>query len=425
MNEDFIQYLWKYKKFDLKNLRTTEEQCLILHRVGEHNTQSAGPDFFNALISIADQKWAGNVEVHYKSSDWYVHQHETDKAYDNVILHVVWEDDIHIYRQDNTSIPTLQLKNYIDKHLLLQYQKLYSTSNTNWISCERLISKVPDFIMNHWQERLYIERLEQKSIVITSLLKNSTNNWEATLFKLLAKNFGLKVNSEAFLSLANSIDFSVIQKCSTALHTLEALFLGQAGLLNKDIDIPYAGKLRKEYEFLKNKFQLQTNGIIPMQFFRLRPANFPTLRLAQLAALYYKNTNFFHNSIKSTSIDETYKLFEIETTNFWNTHYTLEKQSKYRKKRLSRAFIDLIVINTIIPFRFAYAKSKGYHDDKVFNLIQELSFEKNSIIDNFTALKVPVHHVMHSQALLQLKTKYCEQKACLQCAVGNYLLNQD
>ncbi len=426
MNEDFLHYLWKHKKFELSKLKTTHQQEIVLNSVGLHNTYSGGPDFFNALISIDGQKWAGNVEIHYKSSDWYAHNHEKDRAYDNVILHVVWEDDISVFRKDNTQLPTLQLKEYVSKKLLARYQIVFKRDNPKWIACEKQFQKVSDFVMSNWQERLFLERLEQKSELILSLLKNTSNDWEAILFQLLAKNFGLKVNGEAFLSLANSLDFSIIRKCSKNLDQLEALLFGQANLLYNHNEIGYVRKLQEEYEFLKNKFQLNSIGVLPFHFFRLRPSNFPTVRLAQLASLYYKNQNFFSDIIQTNTIEEVYELFKVATSDFWENHYTFDKQSTRRKKNISKSFIDLILINTIIPIKFIYAKNQGKNsDESIFELISNIPKEKNSIIESFTVLKAPIDNAMHTQAMIQLKNNYCDQKACLRCAIGNYLLNQD
>ncbi len=426
MNEDFIQYLWRYKKFELSNLKTTKGQEVVIHKLGTHNTNNSGPDFFNAQISVEGQKWAGNVEIHMKSSDWYVHNHENDRSYDNVILHAVWEDDMAIFRKDNTSIPTLQLRDYVDNKLLTSYRNFFLQNNNKWIACENQLPLVSDFVMYNWQERLFLERLEQKSHSIVTLLKNSANNWEAVLFKLLAKNFGLKVNSEAFLSLANSFDFSIVQKCSRNLNRVEALFFGQAGFLEVESEIQYVHDLQQEYDFLKHKFHLDTKGVIPLQFFRLRPSNFPTIRLAQLAKLYSTHQQLFAKVIETNESKDFYELFKVDTSDFWKNHYTFEKESTPRKKNITPSFIDLILINTIIPIKFVYAKYQGKNpEDEVFDLISQLHYEKNSIITNFLDAGVEIKNALHSQAMIQLKNKYCDQKACLKCAIGNYLLNQD
>ncbi len=426
MSEDFLQYLWKHKKFELSNLKTTHQQEIVLKHVGVHNTDNSGPDFFNAQMSIEGQKWAGNVEVHHKSSDWYVHNHENDPSYDNVILHVVWEDDTEIFRRDNTIIPTLQLRDYTAQHVLKKYDTFFDSFHYNWIQCEKEVSKVSSFIISNWQERLYIERLEQKSFLILELLKNSANNWEAVFFKLLAKNFGLTANGASFFSLSNSFDFSVVQKCSKDMYRLEALLFGQADLLAVKNETAYSRKLYKEYDFLKNKFRLNNKGVLPAQFFRLRPSNFPTIRLAQLASLYFTHQQLFSLVIKTINIKDFYDLFQVDVSDFWKNHYTFERESPSRKKRITHSFVDLILINTVIPVKFMYAKSQGKDcDEEIFELLSQLSYEKNTITDNFLALKMPVDNAMHSQAMIQLKNNYCDQKGCLKCAIGNYLLNQD
>ncbi len=426
MKEDLLQYFWKYKKFELSNLKTTRKEDLLLQQVGLHNTDHSGPDFFNARLIINGQKWAGNVEIHVKSSDWYVHNHENDPAYDNVILHVVWEDDIEIFRKDNTVIPTLQLKDYVSHEILVRYKKLFTESNKQWIGCEKELPNVSEFVLSNWQERLYLERLEHKTGYIIELLNQSANDWEAVLFRLLAKNFGLKVNGETFLSLANSIDFSILRKCSVTCKELEALFFGQAGFLDHNFEHEYGKSLKREYTFLKSKFQLNTQGVLPIQFFRLRPSNFPTIRLAQLAMLYFKNNQLFSKIIRINNVEDFYALLSVETSSFWENHYTFQKESKTRRKKITKPFIDLLLINTIIPIKFLYARSIGrYPDEEIFRLIAQLSKEKNSIVDKFEGLKVPVENALHSQAMIQLKNQYCDQKACLKCAIGNYLLNGD
>lgn len=426
MNEDFIQYLWKHKKFDFSNLKTTNNESVLLQKVGEHNEVNSGPDFFNAQLIIDNQKWAGNVEIHVKSSDWYVHHHENDAAYDNVILHVVWEDDIEIFRKNNTRIPSLQLKDYVDKTILVQYQKLFQSKELQWIQCEKQLKEVSDFTIANWQERLYLERLEQKAELIKELLENSSNDWEAVLFKLLVKNFGLNVNRDAFMSLANSFDFSILRKCSNSLEQLEALFYGQGKLLDSLSEVTYVQNLVKEYEFLKGKFGLENQGVLPFQFFRLRPPNFPTIRIAQLANLYFRNKQLFSEMIQTVELEELYQLFDVDTHDFWKTHYTFEKESPSKKKRITKSFIHLIVLNTVIPLKFLYAKSQGKNiEEEILRLLSQLPPEKNAIIDNFRSLGVGIEDGLHSQAMIQLKNKYCDQKACLQCSIGNYLLNRE
>lgn len=423
MQEDFLHFLWKHKKINVTNLSSTKGETIIVSNVGEHNFNS-GPDFFNAKIKIGEQLWAGNVEIHLKSSDWFLHNHEIDKAYDNVILHVVWEDDTEVFRKDNTPIPTLQLKDIVDKPLLNNYEKLFS-KKSKWINCENEFSTIDSFITGNWLERLYFERLEYKSETIKTLLTESKNDWEAVLFKMLTKNFGLKVNGESFLSLANSIDFSIIRKTQSNQHLLEALLFGQSGMLEQDIEDAYYSNLVKEYAFLKQKFNLQNSQVLAMQFFRLRPPNFPTIRLSQLASLYNKHQNVFSKIITSNKREDFYELFNVSTSEFWKTHYTFQKESKETTKTLSKAFVDLLLINTILPLKFCYAKQKGEEvDSDIIKLASVIASEKNSIVNAFNKLKKVSKSALQSQALIQLKTEYCDKNRCLKCAIGNQLLKQ-
>lgn len=423
MKEDFLHYIWKFKKFDFTRATTVDGLPVTLIDAGTANVNS-GPDFFNARLKIGEQLWAGNVEIHIKSSDWYAHHHEKDPAYDNVILHVVWEDDVAIYRSDNSNIPTLELQNLVGENTLQVYRNLLLAPNKNWINCEADFENFEEFPLRNWMERLYLERLEKKSIVIMDLLKSSGNNWEAVLFQLLAKNFGLKVNSAAFLSLSRSFDFQVVQKCRDSQFLLEALFFGQSGMLEKKLEEVYFNELKEEYKYLKIKFQLENKYVERPKYFRLRPDNFPTLRLSQLSALYHSVPHIFSRILKVTTAKELYEIFSIGPSEFWNTHYTFEKSHNYKKKNLSAGFIDLLIINTIIPVRFCFEKMNGLEDSSVLlKLLGEVKAEKNSIIDQFNKIRPgTATTAMDSQALLQMKQEYCDKNACLQCNLGTQLL---
>lgn len=403
-----------------------------IFRAGIHNTNHAGPDFFDARIQISDQKWAGNVEVHLRSSDWYVHQHHKDASYDNVILHVVWEDDVEVYRKDNSAIPTLELKQFVATDLLKRY-KYFLNYKKKWIPCEKLIHEVPEAIQLNWLEKLYIERLERKSNQIAAILKQSSNNWDFALYQLLFRSFGSKVNGEAFQALAAQLDFATFRKVSNnsnILH-LEALLLGQAGLLSSNglTNDAYLSELKMIYSFLARKYTLNQKAVpFPFQFFRLRPSNFPTIRLVQLANLYHEKKQLFQQLMVCQSINEFYASLQVSASSYWDTHYTFSKISKFSKKRISKPFIDLLVINTVIPIKFLYHKSQHSHSnigEEIIELMTTLAAEKNSIIQAFSDLGVPAVHAMHSQALLQLKSNYCDSKSCLDCAIGNQLLKNN
>ncbi|WNM20428.1 DUF2851 family protein [Flavobacterium capsici] len=420
MKEDFLHYVWQYKKFDFSNLKTVNGESLSISNVGNY-FQKSGPDFFNAQITIENQKWAGNIEIHIKSSDWYLHQHEKDDNYNNVVLHVVWEHDTPIFRKDNSEIPTLELKHYVSKEVLENYQSL--VSKKSWIYCENQIKQVDDFIFQSWKERLFFERLERKSIPIQKLLEETDNDWEAVLFCLLSKNFGLNTNGETFLKMAQSVPFSVIRKEGFEVENLEALFLGRTDLIPLDAEDNYTKDLKSNYDYISHKYQLQKTILSPVQFFKHRPDNFPTIRLAQLAMLYHQESNLFSRVISINKLKDFYSLFEVETSSYWLTHYQLDNESVKKKKKLSKSFIDLIVINTIVPIQFAYAKSLGKESSEtILELIREIKPEKNVIIQKFNQFGLDAINAFDSQSLLQLKNEYCNLSKCLQCNVGIQLL---
>lgn len=421
MNEDFLHYLWKFQKFDTAEFITVDNEILHIQNPGAHNHNS-GPDFFNGQIELNSQVWAGNIEIHIKSSDWYAHLHHMDPAYDNVILHVVWEHDSEVYRKDNSVIPTLVLQSYTSKKISGAYQNLI-TKDQKWINCENDFAAVDFFTIEHWLERLYFERLESKENFILKELKASQNHWEALLFRLLCKNFGLKVNGDSFFSVAKSIDFSILKKTSQDRSYLEALLMGQAGLLEGEKEDGYFKILANQYEYQKRKFQLDNKTVISPKFFRLRPPNFPTIRLAQLASLYSHKENLFSEVISASTIKEYYSIFEVEISEYWDVHYNFGVASTKRKKSLTHAFIDLLVINTIIPLKFCYAREHGKDStEEILKLASEIPSEENSIVKKFNSLKKVSKNAHQSQALLQLKNEYCDKNKCLQCAIGNKII---
>ena len=420
MKEDFLHYIWRFKKFNLNHLLTTRNEKLSVISVGQY-LQTSGPDFFNAQIIINAQKWAGSVEIHIKSSDWYLHNHHDDSAYDNVILHVVWEHDTDVFRRDNSPIPVLQIKDFVNTDLVQNYYKLLSPKN--WIYCEADIGKIDKQLINTWKERLFFERLERKSQPIFELLLSTNSDWEAVLFYQLAKNFGLNSNGESFLNIAQAITFSVFRKeCENELN-LESLLFGFAGLLNFEFEEQYPNQLQTQFVYLVKKHKLSTINFFNVEFFKHRPDNFPTIRLAQLAEVYYKNKNLFAAILSASSAKQIYEVFSISVNEYWKTHYQLDRISPVKKKCLSKSFIDLLIINTIVPLRFAYAKSRG--DDiqrDSFEMLHKISAESNVIISKFRELGVEACDAMDSQALLQLKNEYCNKGHCLKCCVGAELM---
>ena len=422
MKEDFLHYLWKFKKFDSLNLKTFNGEEITIINVGQY-LELAGPDFFNAQITIGNQKWAGNVEIHLKSSDWYVHHHERDEAYENVILHVVWEHDIEIFRKNNTEIPVLELNKYVDKISVENYQSLMAPKS--WIFCEKQINHVDEFVFKNWQERLFFERLERKSKPIFDLLEQTNQDWESVLFCLLAKNFGLNTNGEIFLKIAQNIPFLIVRKESFEIENLEALIFGTASLLDSEKEDNYFKDLKFRYFYLLHKYQLEESCIEPVQFFKHRPDNFPTIRLSQLANLYHSQQNLFSKITMLNSLKSSYDLFQISASEYWLNHYQFDKESPQKRKSLSKSFIDLIVINTIIPLQFAFAKSQGKEiSEDLIQLLNEVTPEKNAVIEKFNSFGIVSKSAFGTQSLLQLKNEYCNKSKCLECSIGIELLKK-
>ena len=422
MKEDFLHYLWKFKKFDTLNLKTVNNEEITIVNVGQY-LELAGPDFFNAQIVIGAQKWAGNVEIHIKSSDWYVHHHEKDAGYENVILHVVWEHDVAVFRSDNSEIPVLELKEYVEKATLENYQSLMTPKS--WIFCEKQLKDVDEFAFRNWQERLFFERLERKSQPIFDLLEQTNQDWEGVLFCLLAKNFGLNTNGEIFYKMAQSIPFSIIRKESFEVENIEALIFGTAGLLDSEKEDNYFKDLKFRYFYLLHKYQIEKFCIEPVQFFKHRPDNFPTIRLSQLANLYHSQQNLFSKINSLSSLKSTYELFQITASEYWQNHYQFDKESPMKQRKLSKSFIDLIVINTIIPIQFAFAKSQGKEiSEDLIQLLNEVVAEKNAIIEKFTSFGIQSKTAFETQSLLQLKNEYCNKSKCLECVIGSELMKK-
>ncbi|MEN9980613.1 MAG: hypothetical protein RL542_400 [Bacteroidota bacterium] len=420
MKEDFLHYLWKFKNFNTRTLKSTTGELITIIHVGQYLEQ-AGPDFFNAQIIIGNQKWAGNVEIHLKSSDWYAHHHEKDSAYENIILHVVWEHDVEIYRSDNSVVPVLVLKEFVSSETIANYNSLRSTKS--WIYCEKQLADLDDFLLSNWQERLFFERLERKSKPIFELLHETNSDWESVLFYLLAKNFGLNTNGESFFKIASSIPFSIIRKEGFELANIEALLFGNAGLLDPDKEDQYFSDLKFRYYYLLQKYQLEKPIIAPVQFFKLRPDNFPTIRLSQLAALYHSQQNLFSKIIQLNSVLAIYQFFGVSASSYWSSHYQFDKESPKKKKLMSKSFIDLLIINTILPIQFAYAQSLGKENSEdLIQLLVAISPEKNSITEKFKSFGITSKNAFESQSLLQLKNEYCNKSKCFECAIGVELL---
>ncbi|WP_405383458.1 DUF2851 family protein [Maribacter sp. LLG6340-A2] len=422
MKEDLLHYIWKYKKYPINSLQSTCGKSIQVKSSGLHNLLS-GPDFFNAQIEVDGQLWAGNVEIHVKSSDWFAHNHQSDASYDNVILHVVWTDDITIHRKDGTQIPTLSLQQYISVQLLETYRELFNTKNYKFINCENDFKEVDDFVKNNWLDRLFVERLRSKSDDIKELLNFANHDWEYVLFLMLLKNFGSKINADAFLAIGKSINFSIVRKLHGQPLVLESLLMGQAGFLDKETGLDkYYAELRKEYQYLKAKYGL-VQPLIRPNFFKLRPLNFPTIRLAQFSKIYATNNTLFHNLIKQEDGDAS-TLMNLGTHEYWHTHYTFDKESSKKIKNVTNSFIRLVTINTVVPLKFYYQKYTGKENhENLFNIMGSLKKETNSIIEGYREIGGHINNAKTSQAYLQLYNQYCKTHKCLDCSIGAHLMN--
>ncbi|MFC2151323.1 DUF2851 family protein [Bacteroidota bacterium] len=419
MKEEFLHYIWKYKLYKTTNLITANQERIEILNQGTHNFDS-GPDFFNAKIKINDTIWAGNVEVHVNSSDWYKHNHHKDKAYDNVILQVVYNHDKDVLRSNGNLIPTLELK--FDKKLLNNYELLLA--NESWVSCQNDVQKIDLFTVQNWLEKLTIERLENKTSKINQLLKQTNNNWETAFYFLLARSFGFKLNSDPFEQLAKSLPLNYLAKHKNNLFQIEALLFGQAGFLEDESGDDYYSRLKKEYCYLQNKFNLKPLENHLWKFLRSRPGNFPTIRIAQFATLIYNSSSLFSKILETKTISDFYNLFIADPSEYWKNHYVFNKESVKKTKGLGKSAIDVLLINTVIPFMFIYGKIKSIPElqERSISLLENIKPEKNSIVYKWGDLGLKASSAYNTQALIQLKNKYCNHKKCLNCQIGNYLI---
>jgi hypothetical protein len=420
MKESILHYVWQNKLFTAHDLKTIDGERVEIVDVGKFNTD-AGPDFFNAKIKIGDTLWAGNVEIHTRSTDWKKHNHQVDKVYDSVILHVVAEVDDEVYRVDGEKIP--QLKLTYPAQIETNYERLINEQK--WIPCADKIGMVPGIFIQSWKNALLTERLEQKMNAIERLLADNNQHWEEAFYITLARNFGFGMNNQAFESLAKSLPMSVLGKHKDSLFQLEALLFGQSGLLEKnDATDEYFRELKQEYHFLKAKFELQPIDGSQWKLLRLRPDNFPYIRIAQFAALVHSSTKLFSKMVENPNIDYLQQLFLCEPTDYWKTHYLFSTASPSKTKKLGSQSINTILINTVVPFLFCYASQKGSEDlkESALQILEKMPSERNAIVTGWQNVGVDSVSAYDSQALIQLKKQYCDEKKCLRCRIGHKVL---
>ncbi len=417
MNERLLQFIWQFQYFNNNELTTDSGEEIHILFPGQYNTNQ-GPDFSDARVRIGSTTWVGSIELHLKTSDWYKHQHQKDTNYNNVILHVVWEDD-----GSTDGLPVFELKSRIPKLLLQRYGELMNSSA--FIPCEKSISTIHTITWKSWKDRLLVERLLRKAQVVEACLEQNKYHWEETFWWLLARNFGIKVNADAFEAIARSIPVNILAKHKTQVQQVEALLFGQAGLLNNHFLEDYPILLKREYEFLNKKYRLRPIHQ-PIHFLRMRPGNFPTIRLAQLAMLITRSAHLFSTIRELGTVKEVGGLFEITANDYWHYHYRFEEASPFKKKKLGETMIGNIIINTVVPVLFSYGK---YHDEnkykeKALQWLEEMSAEINGITGGFQQLGIENKNAFDSQALIELKNEYCDKKRCLDCVIGNELLKK-
>jgi len=420
MKENLLHFIWQFQYYNKEGLSTISGEPVQVIHPGQLN-KDQGPDFKEARIKINNTIWAGNVELHINSSDWNLHNHTADDNYKNIVLHVVWNHDKEITDKNKTILQTLELQPRVSKLLLNKYEGLMSS--TGFIPCQNQISAIKDITMLGWKHRLLIERLQAKSAKIFDYLDENKSHWEETFWWAIARNFGVKLNSDSFESIAKSLKINILAKHKSQIIQIEALLFGQAGLLSGEFKEQYPQLLQKEYSFLQKKYGLKKPGL-QLSFHRMRPANFPTLRLAQLAMLIHQSLHLFSKIIEEDSINNVRKLLNLTANDYWHYHYVFEQEAEFKKKNLGKHMINNILINTIIPLIFSYGlyHNEDRYKDKAIKWLEEIEAESNVITKGFESIGQPSRSSFDSQSYIQLKNEYCNYKRCLDCAVGNSII---
>jgi hypothetical protein len=418
MEELLLHFIWHQKLFDLDSLCTTEQESVEVVYPGIPNADQ-GPDFLHARVKIGEQLWAGHVEIHVRSSAWYLHAHETDPHYNNVILHVVWNEDRPVTTVNGFRLPCIELEQRVDRSLLQRYHHLMN--NQEWIPCAASLGQVNNIIRISWLDRMMAERMEAKTTFVFQLLERCGHHWEQVFFILLARQLGAPVNSHAMEEVCLRIPWAIIRKHGNRIDQIEALLFGTAGMLDKGTRDPYVIKLKQEYEFLKKKYQLISILGVHWKFMRMRPMHFPTIRLAQLAVII---SRFIHLvdmlEEKASSVTWTKRFMVSPEPVFWNTHYHFTAISPISIKQIGMQTAGAIVINVVAPVMFLYGKLQGKPvlKDAALELLQQLPAEKNSVINQWRKLHWQADNAGQTQALLHLKKNYCDQRRCMHCAIG-------
>lgn len=419
--EKLLSYVWKHRMFPEK-MKTTDGSEIEILDTGLENTD-AGPDFFNAKIKIGNVVWVGNVELHKNASDWKKHKHDQDHAYDTVILHVVeFMDRKAVATSEGKKIPHLKME--VPEKIRANYE--YLISSDYQIACLPKAALLPSLFLLSWKDALLFERLERKHQKIETLLLQYGGSWEEVFYITLCRNFGFGLNSESFEWLAKSLSYKIILKHCDSLTDIEALLFGQAGYLEDNQTEEYAQYLKKQYDFFKYKYQLQPLTMELFKTFRVRPQCFPVIRLSQLARLLFQSQKLFSIVLETEPLAGLKKVFETGVSFFWRTHFTFSAKSSFSSKKIGESSINTLLINTVVPIRFAYFQMMGNEGkrDAAIAILEQLPPESNYITRMFDAGNIPSVSAFDSQALIQLKKEYCDQKKCLRCRIAQKLLQQ-
>ncbi|MEQ8689026.1 MAG: DUF2851 family protein [Imperialibacter sp.] len=430
--EEFLHFIWQFQYFDSAELRTTDGQAILISKQGFLNSD-AGPDFREARLRIGEMEWNGQVEIHLKSSDWHNHKHQFDKAYDSVVLHVVWEADREILRTDGTYVPQLELKDRVSLQLLSKYQGLIQQRVD--VPCQTQIKNIDALKRQSMIDRVLVERLQRKTKDVEILLKKYGGDWDATAVHYLIRYFGFKKNEEGFQQLSKRVSYKVMKKLAFDKKDLEAYLLGLAGLLDDDSSDFYSKALKERFDYINHKFQLIATTLppIPWKFMRMRPANFPTIRMAQLAAIIHQSPRLFAVFVES-DLAGLRGVFKSKVSDYWLTHFQFAKDKPGTEKAKSSgqsAFvgsksIDILLINCVVPLLFAYGKEQGSAEleEKALLLLNQLQFEENTITRKLSFMPVEKPTAYESQAFIELYQHYCQPRRCLSCQIGTHLIRQ-
>ena len=424
MSEAFLHYVWQFQYFDKHELQTTSGDTIQIFHPGTRNIH-AGPDFQNARMKINEMEWIGSAEIHIQASGWMDHKHDLDAAYENVVLHVVWKNDKPIRRADGSLLPTIELAERVDDKLFWNYQRL--VNSPEHVPCAPFLSQVKDITKQDMIAKAVMSRLESKSSRIVETLRKNHNDWQETSYQWLARSFGFKVNADPFQQLAQLLPYKILRKHGDKLLQVEALLFGQAGFLEETNDDDYHRLLKREYNLLRQKYNLSDRRLNKAQwkFLRLRPANFPTLRLAEFASVMFSRPSIFSEILETETYAALASIFSVKQSEYWTYHYTFLKNAKEPVNFLGDSSISTIIINTVVPLLVAYGKSKDdqRYIDRAVTILEQAPGESNAIITKWKALGLKCKTAFDSQALIELQNNYCTKKRCLDCTIGVSLIN--